>query len=77
MPTSSRSPPPLMWGGPMAFVSLRQLKATVQRLEPSNPLRILVLGEPDEMPRFEYTVKILSWYRLILSPGGSGLPDGR
>ena len=59
------------------LVSLRQLKAMVQGLEPSNLLRIMVLGEPDEMPRSEYAMKVLSWYRLILTPVDSVRPDGR
>jgi hypothetical protein len=59
------------------MVSLRQLKAMVQGLEPSNPLRVLVMGEPDEMPRAEYAAKALSWFRLILTPEDSVRPDGR
>jgi hypothetical protein len=58
------------------LVSIRELKAMVQGLEPSNPLRIMVMSEPDEMPRFEYTAKVLSWYRLVLSRKDSGLPGG-
>ncbi len=64
-------------GGADVIVSLRQLKAMVQGLEPSNPLRIMVLGEPDEVPRLVYAAKVLSWYRLILSREGSAPPDGR
>ena len=59
------------------IVSLHQLKAMVQGLEPSNPLRIMVLGEPDEVPRVEYASKILSWYRLILTRVDSTRPDDR
>ena len=76
--TSSSRPPSLpRMGGADVLVSLRQLKAMVQGLEPSNPLRIMVLGEPDEVPRLEYAAKVLSWYRLILSREGSAPPDGR
>jgi hypothetical protein len=54
------------------LVSLRRLKALVQALEPSNPVRIMVMGEPDEVPRVEYAAKVLCWYRLILSRVDSG-----
>ncbi|HLM91657.1 MAG TPA: hypothetical protein VK424_06385 [Thermoplasmata archaeon] len=50
------------------MVSLRELKAMVQGLEASNPVRILVLGEPDEIPRAEYAAKVPGWYRLIVTP---------
>ena len=59
------------------LVSLRQLKSMVQGLKPSNLLRIMILGEPDEIPRNEYAIKVLSWYRLILTRVDSTLPDGR
>lgn len=59
------------------LVSLRQLKAMVQGLDPTDSLRILILGEPDEVPRREYASKILSWYRLILTRVDSARPDGR
>ncbi len=50
------------------MVSLRELKAMVQGLDASNPVRILVLGEPDEIPRSEYAAKVAGWYRLIVTP---------
>ncbi len=75
--SSSPSPSPIRFGGADMLVSLRQLKAMVQGLEPSNLLRIMVLGEPDEIPRHEYAIKVLSWYRLILTPVDSGQPDAR
>ena len=59
------------------MVSLRQIKAMAQGLEPTHPLRILVLGEPDEIPRQEYASKILGWYRLILTRADSGPPGDR
>lgn len=74
---SSRPPSPVRFAGADLLVSLRQLKSMVQGLEPSNPLRIIVLGEPDEIPRFEYAAKVLGWYRLILTPEDSARPDGR
>ena len=59
------------------MVSLRQIKAMAQGLEPTHPLRILVLGEPDEIPRQEYASKILGWYRLILTRADSALLGDR
>jgi hypothetical protein len=53
------------------------MKAMAQSLEPFHPLRILVLGEPDEIPRSEYANKVVGWFRLIVTPAGSVLPDGR
>lgn len=74
---SSRPSSPMRFAGADILVSLRQLKEMVQGLEPSNLLRIMVLGEPDEMPRSEYAMKVLSWYRLILTPVDSVRLDGR
>ncbi len=59
------------------MVSLREMKAMVQCLDPSHPIRILLLGEPDEIPRQEYASKVVGWFRLIVTPGGSVRPDGR
>ena len=76
-PTSSCRPPfRTSLDGTEALVSLRELKALVQGLEPADSLRILILGEPDEVPRREYASKIVSWYRLILTRADSALPDG-
>ena len=47
------------------------MKAMVESLDLSHPLRILVLGEPDELPREEYASKILGWYRLIVTRADS------
>jgi hypothetical protein len=66
--SSSRAPSLVRFAGADLMVSLREMKAMAQSLDPSHPLRILVLGEPDEMPRDEYAIKIVSWYRLILTP---------
>ena len=52
------------------------MKAMAQALEPSHPLRILVLGEPDEIPRHEYANKVVGWFRLIVRPAGSTRLDG-
>ena len=77
-PTSSSRPPsPPRFAGADLMVSLREMKAMVQSLDPSSPLRILVLGEPDEIPRQEYASKVVGWYRLIVIPAGSARPGGR
>jgi hypothetical protein len=55
----------LRFGGADLMVSLRELKALVQGLDAANPVRVLVLGEPDEIPRSEYAAKVAGWYRLI------------
>ncbi len=75
--TSSRSPSLARFAGADLMVSLREMKAMAQGLEPSHPLRILVLGEPDEIPREEYAAKVVGWFRLIVTPAGSARPDGR
>ena len=49
------------------MVSLHELKSMVRTLEPTCALRILVLGEPDVLPRSEYASKVVGWYRLVLS----------
>jgi hypothetical protein len=45
-------------------VSLRPIKELVQRMDPNHPLRIVLLGEPDEMSRWEYGAKVSGWLRL-------------
>jgi hypothetical protein len=67
-PTRGRSPSrPRRWEEVeiVPLVSLREMKAVVERLEPNDPLRILVLGEPDELPRPEYAAKVVGWFRLL------------
>ncbi len=71
--TSSYRPPSLVrFGGADLMVSLREMKAMAQSLDPSHPLRILILGEPDEIPRQEYAAKVVGWFRLIVTPADSG-----
>jgi hypothetical protein len=68
---TARAPRPFPNGrhrGSNRMVSLRELKSMAHRLDPSHPLRILVLGEPDEIPRQEYATKVVGWFRLINSP---------
>ena len=59
------------------MVSLREMKAMAQGLDTGHPFRILLLGEPDEIPRPEYEGKVVGWFRLIVTPAGSVRPDGR
>jgi len=76
--TSSSRPPSLVrFAGADLMVSLHEMKAMVQSLDPSHPLRILLLGEPDEIPRQEYAVKVVGWFRLIVTPADSAPPGGR
>jgi hypothetical protein len=68
--TASRAPSPRFDGADL-LVSLRDMKAMAQGLNPSHPFRILLLGEPDEIPRHEYATKVVGWFRLIVTPAGS------
>jgi hypothetical protein len=61
---SERSPFPLPSNGPEEAISLRGLKSFAQNLRPDHPLRIVLLGEPDEMSRSEYGSKLMGWIRL-------------
>lgn len=72
----SVSPSPILLRGGSSLVSLRPLKIAVQGLQLSNPLRIMVLGEPDEVPRPDYAAKVLSWYRLLVARADSVPLDG-
>ena len=63
--------------GTNALAPLRRLEAMVQGLELTNPLRILLLWEPDEIPRTEYATKVVGWFRLIETPERSARLDGR
>ena len=47
------------------LIDLRALKAVVRTLVPAHPLRILVLGEPNEISREEYAAKVSGWFRLL------------
>ncbi len=46
-------------------VSLRPIKEFVRALRPDHPLRLVLMGEPDEMDRGEYYVKLTIWLRLL------------
>ncbi len=75
--TASPSPSLPRFEGADLMVSLREMKAMAESLDPAHPLRILVLGEPDEIPRQEYASKILGWYRLIVTRADSALLGDR
>jgi hypothetical protein len=77
-PLSSRLPSPIAKQSKEdGFVSLRSMKALAERFEPTHPFRILLLGEPDRIPRDEYATKVVGWYRLIVSRAGSVRLDDR
>ncbi len=59
------------------MVSLMPVKAMAQTLDSGHPFRILILGEPDEMPRDEYATKVVGWFRLIANSVDSTRLDGR
>jgi len=44
-------------------INIRPLKAIAIKLE--DPLRTLILSEPDLIPREEYLIKIQSWLRIL------------
>jgi len=75
--TASPSPSLPLFDGADLMVSLREMKAMAHALDASHPLRILLLGEPDEMPQHEYAAKVVGWFRLIVTPAGSVRLDGR
>jgi hypothetical protein len=77
---TTASPSPSLvpqFDGANLMVSLREMKAMAQGLDPSHPFRILLLGEPDEIPRHEYASKVVGWFRLIVTPAGSVRLDDR
>lgn len=58
-------PPASPTEGTVPRVSLHPMKDLVGRLGPEHPLRILIAGEPDEMPQLEFASKVVGWYRLL------------
>jgi hypothetical protein len=49
-------------------VDIRPLKTMLeQKLPPNHPLRVLVVGEPDFMPRGEYRSKLPGWFRILMN----------
>jgi hypothetical protein len=49
----------------VGVVSLRPLKVIAESFDPAHPLRILLMGEPDELPAEEYLTKVRGWFRLM------------
>lgn len=47
------------------LVSLRSMKAVAESFDPSHPLRVLLMGEPDELPANEFVAKVRGWFRLM------------
>jgi hypothetical protein len=76
LPSSSESPRSQIVGSdPM--VSLREMKTRAEALDPRHPFRVLIMGEPDEIPRREYVTKVVGWFRLIATSAGSARPGDR
>lgn len=47
-------------------IGLRELKAIVrERLDASDPLRALILGQPDSLPTSEFLAKAEDWLALL------------
>ena len=44
-------------------INIRPLKAIAIKLQ--DPLRTLILSEPDMIPREEYLIKIQSWLKIL------------
>ena len=52
----------------MDVVNITNLKAIVRRYySEDDPIRKVILLEPDEMPRAEYLCKLMVWVKLIPS----------
>jgi hypothetical protein len=71
---SERSSEPILFSSATPrssdLVSLRPFKSSIQYLPPTHPLRILLAGEPDEIPTAEFAVKMVGWHRLLRLPVG-------
>lgn len=52
------------------WVDIRKLKDAARELNSADPLRILILSEPDDMTREQYVAKIVAWFRLTLRRNG-------
>jgi len=44
-------------------INIRPLKAIATKLE--DPLRTLILSEPDILPKEEYLIKIQEWLKIV------------
>ena len=49
------------------MVSLGPIKELIRGMRTDHPLRIVLNGEPDEMPQWEYRLKVSGWVRLLYS----------
>lgn len=52
-----------------AFVDLRPLKKVARGLPETDPVRLLIEGEPDRLPRAVLAAKADSWVLLLLRGG--------
>jgi hypothetical protein len=56
----------------MEMVDIRSLKKMIRRDYPEDaPIRKVILSEPDEMPKYEYAIKLTVWFKLIPVKKGS------
>jgi len=44
-------------------VNIRALKGIALRLD--DPIKTLILSEPDTLPREEYLIKVVEWLKII------------
>ena len=50
----------------MEMIDMRPMKRTVRRDYPIDaPIRQVILSEPDELPKNEYVIKLMVWWKLI------------
>ena len=66
---SSPSPSLVSLARGSGAVSIRPIKEFAQKLSPDHPLRIVLMGEPDEIGQGEYLVKLTVWLRLLPNDG--------
>lgn len=65
--TPSPSPSHAQNASEQGPVSIRPIKEFVRALRPDHPLRTVLVGEPDQLSREEFYVKITIWLRLLPS----------
>ena len=59
-----RASPPSQGPPDEDVISLLAIKSAIRGLRSDHPLRIVLMGEPDEMTRAEYASKLMGWVRL-------------
>jgi hypothetical protein len=74
---SAPTSPPSQNADSDPMVSLREMKTRAEALDPRHPFRVLIMGEPDEIPRHEYVTKVVGWFRLIATSADSAPLGGR